>query len=130
VAADSRVSVHLARVGADRPAFVLDEHALHLTASTMKLVVLIVYLRAVGLGSVDPDLEIAVHKDFPSSDGIHRFDVIEEQEDDLEPLAAGARAPGVAGRADDHPFVQPGHGSRHRSGRPRPGCGGRDGVPR
>jgi beta-lactamase class A len=85
VAADSRVSVHLARVGADRPAFVLAEHALHLAASTMKLVVLIVYLRAVGLGSVDPDLEIAVHKDFPSSDGIHRFDVIEEQEDDLEP---------------------------------------------
>jgi len=81
----TRVSVQLARVGADRPAYVVDEHALHLTASTMKLVVLIAYLRAVRDGTVEPDLQIAVHKDFPSSDGIHRFDVIEDQEDDLEP---------------------------------------------
>jgi len=81
----SRVSVHLARVGAERPVFVHDEHTLHLTASTMKLAVLIVYLRAVGVGRVDPDSQIAVHKDFPSSDGLHDFDVIEEQEDDLEP---------------------------------------------
>lgn len=80
-----RVSVHLARVGVERPAYVHDEHALHLTASTMKLVVLIVYLRGVGLGTVDPDQEIAVHKNFPSSDGVHSFDVIEAQEDDLEP---------------------------------------------
>lgn len=81
----SRVSVHLARVGAEHPAFVHDEHALHLTASTMKLVVLIVYLRAVGSGTIDPDERIAVHKDFPSSDGVQSFDVIEDQEDDLEP---------------------------------------------
>lgn len=81
----SRVSVHLARVGAERSAFVHDEHRLHLTASTMKLVVLIVYLRAVGLGTLDPDQQISVHKDFPSSDGVHTFDVIEDQEDDLEP---------------------------------------------
>lgn len=80
-----RVSVHLERVGADGPAFVHEEHRLHLTASTMKLVVLIVYLRAVEEGILDPDDNIEVHKDFPSSDGIHRFDVIKDQEDDLEP---------------------------------------------
>jgi len=85
VVATSRVSVHLSRAGVDRPAFVHDEHALHLTASTMKLIVLIVYLQAVCDGSVDPDLEVVVHKDFRSSDGFHRFDVIEDQEDDLEP---------------------------------------------
>jgi len=81
----SSVSVRLARVGAEYPAFVHDEHRLHLTASTMKLVVLIAYLRAVALAEVDPDRQITVHKDFPSSDGIHSFEVIEEQEDDLEP---------------------------------------------
>lgn len=81
----SRVSVHLARVDAQRPAFVRNEHTLHLSASTMKLVVLIDYLRAVGMHEIDPDRQIVVHKDFPSSDGIHRFDVIEDQEDDLEP---------------------------------------------
>jgi beta-lactamase class A len=85
VAVTSRVSVALARVGSASPAFVHAEHALHLTASTMKLAVLVAYLRALADGTLDPELDIAVHKDFPSSDGAHRFDVIEDQEDDLEP---------------------------------------------
>jgi beta-lactamase class A len=81
----STVSVQLVRVGADSSALAHDEHALHPTASTMKLVVLIAYLRAVAAGSLDAELDIVVHKDFPSSDGVHRFEVIEDQEDDLEP---------------------------------------------
>ena len=51
----------------------------------MKLVVLFSYLEAVEVGRVDPHDDIRVHSDFPSADGVHRFDVSEEDEDDLAP---------------------------------------------
>ena len=85
VSTTAGVSVRLQRVGADTAAAAVDDGRLHLTASTMKLVVLFSYLEAVDDGRVDPRADIRVHSDFPSADGIHRFDVSEEDEDDLAP---------------------------------------------